>query len=151
MDREPYSESTGEVAAVEGRITRTLTGVTPNRGVRFGASSHVARFLLAAREVDPALRFAANCRFGDDVEVALADLGWTVAEYDRDAQPEAVAAEEGSTMGWGARRALGDVDGTPEAVVDRGSVGKEAVTKLLADDHVTLADRALALLDALEA
>ena len=147
----PYAESTDEVAAVEGRITRTLTGVQPNRGVRFGASSHVARFLLAAREVDPTLRFATNCRFDADVEAAIEDLGWSVAEYDRDDQPEAVESREGSTMGWGARRALEDAAGTPAAVVDRGAVGKEAITKLLAEDHVTLADRALALLDALEA
>jgi len=147
----PYAEATDEVAAVEGRMTRTLTGVKPNRGVRFGASSHVARFLLAAREVDPDLRFAANLRFDEDVEAALDDLGWTVGEYDRDAQPEEVEAEEGSTMGWGARQALGDADGTPAAVIDRGAVGKEAITKLVAEDHETLAERALALLDALEA
>jgi len=40
----PYAEEPGETAAVEGRITRTLSGINPNRGVRFGASSHVARF-----------------------------------------------------------------------------------------------------------
>jgi len=45
----PYAESVAETAAVEGRITRTLSGVQPNRGVRFEASSHVARFLLSAR------------------------------------------------------------------------------------------------------
>ncbi|MGA9401067.1 bifunctional hydroxymethylpyrimidine kinase/phosphomethylpyrimidine kinase, partial [Haladaptatus sp.] len=43
----PYAEEVDETAAVEGRITRTMTGVKPNRGVRFSASSHVARFLLS--------------------------------------------------------------------------------------------------------
>jgi len=147
----PYAESVEDVAAVEGRITRTMTGVKPNRGVRFGASSHVARFLLSAREVDPALRFAANLRFDEDVEAALADLGWSVAEYDRDEQPPSVETEEGSTMGWGARRALEAVEGTPHAIVDRGAVGKEPITKLLAEDHPALAERALALLDVLRA
>ncbi len=33
----PYADSVAETAAVEGRITRTLSGVQPNRGVRFGA------------------------------------------------------------------------------------------------------------------
>jgi len=142
----PYAEAADEVAAVEGRITRTLSGVAPNRGVRYGASSHVARFLLAAREVDPDLRFAMNCRFDADVEAALSALGWTVAEYDRDAQPAAVEAREGRTMDWAARTALDGVNGTPAAVVDRGAPGKEAMTKLLAADGGTLADRALALL-----
>ncbi|MFB6130572.1 MAG: bifunctional hydroxymethylpyrimidine kinase/phosphomethylpyrimidine kinase [Salinigranum sp.] len=146
----PYAEAVGETAAVEGRITRTLSGVAPNRGVRRGASSHVARFLLAAREFDPSLRFAVDCRFDDDVESALSALDGPVAEFDRAAEPEAVKAREGGTMGWGARRAFESRDRPPVAVVDRGEVGKEAVVKVLAPDAGTLRERTFALLDALE-
>ncbi len=146
----PYAEAVGETAAVEGRITRTMDGVQPNRGVRFGASSHVARFLLSMREGDPSLRFAVNCRFDDDVEAALPALNGPVAEYDRDAEPPELKAEEGSTMGWGARRAFESVDGTPVAVIDRGEVGKEAIVKLLAPDVETLRERTLTLLAAVE-
>jgi hydroxymethylpyrimidine/phosphomethylpyrimidine kinase len=144
----PYAEVPAECAAVEGRITRILDGVAPNRAVRFGASSHVARFLLAAREHEGRLRFAVNCRFDDAVEEALAALDGPVAEYDRDAQPAAVAAAEGSTMQWGARRGFEAAGGTPVAVIDRGAVGKEAIVKLLAADSATLADRTLTLADA---
>ncbi|ELZ21972.1 bifunctional hydroxymethylpyrimidine kinase/phosphomethylpyrimidine kinase, partial [Natrinema limicola] len=124
----PYADSVAETAAVEGRITRTLSGVHPNRGVRFGASSHVARFLLSAREFFPDLRFAVNCRFDKGVEAALESLAWPVAEYDRGQQPDEVAEIEDSTMGWGARQAFGDRDEPPAAVIDRGEVGKEAVS-----------------------
>ncbi|SEW13071.1 bifunctional hydroxymethylpyrimidine kinase/phosphomethylpyrimidine kinase [Natrinema salifodinae] len=141
----PYAESVAETAAVEGRITRTLSGVQPNRGVRFGASSHVARFLLSAREFDPEYRFAVNCRFDPSVEDALDALAWPVAEYDRGEEPDEVKATDGRTMGWGARQAFADRDEPPVAVVDRGDVGKEAMVKLLAPDAETLADRALAL------
>mgnify|MGYP000031680493 CR=1 FL=1 len=147
----PYAEDVAETAAVEGRITRVASGVKPNRGVRFGASSHVARFLLACREFDPSLRFGANCRFDSDVERALdalADDGWTVAEYDRAAEPDAVKAREGSTMQWGAGQALESVEGTPVAVVDRGEVGKEAMTKVVAEGGEELVERVLALLAA---
>ena len=146
----PYAESVGETAAVEGRITRTMDGVQPNRGVRFGASSHVARFLLSAREFDPSLRFAVNCRFDADVEAALSTLPGPVAAFDRDAEPADVKREEGSTMGWGARRAFESAAGTPVAVVDRGEVGKEAIVKLLAPDAETLRERALSLCAAVE-
>ncbi|PCR91214.1 bifunctional hydroxymethylpyrimidine kinase/phosphomethylpyrimidine kinase [Natrinema ejinorense] len=141
----PYAESVAETAAVEGRITRTLSGIKPNRGVRFGASSHVARFLLAAREFAPDLRFALNCRFDADVEVALEERDWPVAEYDRGAQPSEIRDTEGSTMGWGARQAFADREEPPVAVIDRGEVGKEALVKLLAADPDALADRALTL------
>ncbi|QLG49055.1 bifunctional hydroxymethylpyrimidine kinase/phosphomethylpyrimidine kinase [Natrinema halophilum] len=141
----PYAESVAETAAVEGRITRTLSGVQPNRGVRFGASSHVARFLLSGREFFPALRFAVNCRFDADVERALETIDWPIAEFDRAAEPDKVKETEGSTMGWGARQAFADRDEPPVAVVDRGEIGKEAIVKLVAEDATTLADRTLAL------
>ncbi len=146
----PHAEVPGECAAVEGRITKTLDGVAPNRGIRQGASSHVARFLLAIREFDADQRFAVNCRFDDEIEAALDAIDGPVAEYDRSAEPQDVKEAEGSTMGWGARQAVQSVEGTPAAVIDRGEVGKEAIVKLLAPDSATLVDRTITLLDAVE-
>lgn len=145
----PYAEDPTETAAVEGRITRTLSGVAPNRGVRFGASSHVARFLLAAREFRPDLRFAVNCRFDDGVEAALENLDGPVAEYDRDEEPASVAAEEGSTMQWAARQTFDRAE-VPLAVIDRGAHGKEPILKLVSTDERALAERIETLLDALD-
>jgi len=144
-----YAEAVGETAAIEGRITRTFSGVAPNRGVRLGASSHVARFLLAAREFDPDLRFAVNCRFDDETEAATAELDGPVTEYDRDAEP----ADASGTMGWGARQAFGTVDAddpTPAAVLDRGAVGKEAIIKVVGETPEELGERVFTLLDTVE-
>lgn len=113
----PLAEATDETAAIEGRITRTLSGVRPNRGVRFGASSHVARFLLSAWELDPDLRFATNVHFDASIESALATLDGVV-EIDRSTEP--APEEEESTMGWAARTAFEKANGTPTAVFDRG-------------------------------
>ncbi|EMA35463.1 bifunctional hydroxymethylpyrimidine kinase/phosphomethylpyrimidine kinase [Halobiforma nitratireducens] len=146
----PFAETVDETAAVEGRLARTLSGVQPTRGVRFGASSHVARFLLSAREFAPALRFAANCRFAPDVADALEELDWTVGEYDRADEPAAVSETDGETMGWGARQVFADREEPPVAVVDRGDVGKEPMTKVVARDAETLAERLGSLNAALE-
>jgi hydroxymethylpyrimidine/phosphomethylpyrimidine kinase len=149
----PYAEATDETAAVEGRITRTLSGVNPNRGVRYGASSHVARFLLAAREYDADLRWAVNCRFTDDVAAALGTLSGPVAEYDRDAQPADVAEVEESTMQWGARQVFGDLDedeARPVVVLDRGAHGKEPIAKFVGSDARRVAERVVAVADVLE-
>ena len=146
----PYAEATDEMAAVEGRITRTMRGVQPNRGVRFGASSHVARFLLAARETDPDIRWGVNCRFDADVERALDALEGPIAEYDRDAQPDDVATVESSTMQWAARQAIAGDGPTPVAVIDRGAHGKEPIVKLIGSDSKRVAQRVVTVLDALE-
>jgi hydroxymethylpyrimidine/phosphomethylpyrimidine kinase len=145
----PYAESPEDCAAVEGRITRTIDGVHPNRSVRFGASSHVARFLVAAREHAPELRYAVNCRFDDDVAAAIDDLGWDWTEFDRSEEPAEVKEDEGSTQDWGADRAFSDRETPPVAVADRGEVGKEPIVKVVGRDHRTVAERVVALVERL--
>jgi len=140
----PYAERPDETAAVEGRITRTRSGAEPTRGVRFGASTHVARLLLAARERDPDLRFAANLRYDDAVASALADLDGPVAEFDP-------ADDRADSVEWGIGTVFDAVDGTPAAVVDRGSYGNEPIAFVLAQTPDALVDRTLAVLDAVEA
>jgi hydroxymethylpyrimidine/phosphomethylpyrimidine kinase len=110
----------------------------------------VARFLLAAREIDPEVRWAVNCRFAADVERALDALEGPIAEYDRDAQPEDVATVESSTMQWGARQAIAGDGPTPVAVIDRGAHGKEPIVKLVGSDARRVAERVVTVLDALE-
>jgi len=132
----PFAERPGEVAAVEGRITRTVDSVAPNRGVRFGASTHVARYLLDAREVDADLRFAVNWRYDDEVADALGTLPGDVVQLDGRPTLE-------SSIG----SVLADVD-DPVAVVDPGGEGRVPVTVLLAATPETLRTRSERLLDA---
>jgi hydroxymethylpyrimidine/phosphomethylpyrimidine kinase len=146
----PYAESPADCAAVEGRLTRTMDGVHPNRGVRFGASSHVARFLVAAREHAPDLRYAVNCRFDDDVAAAIDDLGWDWTAFDRSEEHAEVKEQEGSTQDWGANRAFSDRETPPVAVADRGEVGKEPIVKVVGRDHRAVAERVVALVERLE-
>jgi hydroxymethylpyrimidine/phosphomethylpyrimidine kinase len=139
----PYARSPDEVAAVEGRIARTLDGVRATRGPWMGASSHVARLLLAVRERDPAVGAACNVRNDEAVAAALDPL--SVVAVDRTDQPPAVRAEEGSTMAWTAGEAMAGRERAPEAVVDPGAPGKEAMVRLFAPDVDALVERVLAL------
>ena len=141
-----HAETAAECAAVEGRISRTLDGVSPTGDVRFGASSQVARFLLGAREFDPDLQFAANYRFDDRIESALDSLEWPVGEYDRGGEPDSV--KEWTTVQWAGEQAFSGATTPPVAVIDRGDHGKEPQLKLLAADADTLVERTTALLDA---
>ncbi|MFC6836868.1 bifunctional hydroxymethylpyrimidine kinase/phosphomethylpyrimidine kinase [Halomarina ordinaria] len=131
-----YAESRAEAAAVEGRLTKTLAGVAAPRGVRFGASNNVARVLLAAREQDPSLRFAAVCRNDEAVRDALADAGLEVAVVDGE-----TAYEEGIAAAFDG--------GVPDVVAFDAGVGREATALLLSGEAATLEDRLLALADAL--
>ncbi|WEL17278.1 Hydroxymethylpyrimidine/phosphomethylpyrimidine kinase [Halorhabdus sp. SVX81] len=131
----PFAERPGEVAAVDGRITRTLAGPRPNRGVRFGASSHVARYLLDAREGDADCRFAVNWRYDERVAEALDTLDGEVVELDGRPTLES---------GFGTEFATVD---DPVAVVDPGGEGRVPTTILLAHDPDTLRERTEQLLE----
>jgi hydroxymethylpyrimidine/phosphomethylpyrimidine kinase len=141
----PYAERPDEVGAVEGKIAKTTSGVRPNRGVRFGASSGTAAVLLAAREADPDLRFALTCRHGSEVQAALAEMDGAVAAVDRregdDAWPPAETA---------VREAVAETEGRPVALTDPGGPGVSARTVLLASGAKRLAGRALSVRDHLE-
>jgi predicted fused transcriptional regulator/phosphomethylpyrimidine kinase len=141
----PHAERVADTVAVDGRLARTHRGVRATGGVRPGASSHVARYLLAAREHHLDLRYAANCRYDDAVADALDALDWPVAAYDRSDEP----ADAPGTMDWGADRAYDDATPRPVAVVDRGAHGKEPMTKLATETPDALLERLTTLADRL--
>jgi hydroxymethylpyrimidine/phosphomethylpyrimidine kinase len=146
----PYAERPDEVAAVEGRIARTTTGASPNRGVRFGASSHVAAALLAAREADATLDIAANYLADEAVlsaldagDLAVEQVEWedtgTGADRDHDMRVPIDAVE----------RAAAATDERPLAVVDEGAPG-QPLAYLLARDADRLVGATERVLGALE-
>ncbi|MDY7082057.1 MAG: thiamine-phosphate synthase family protein, partial [Halobacteria archaeon] len=123
----PYALSQEEVAAVEGRITRTLDGVSANEGVWFGASGHIARFLLAVRDYDNDVKAACNVRNTGRI-LDVVNENFDTVEFDREDEPAGV-----STMEWSANQAMEGRNGAPDALVDSGAVGKEAMIRLLAE------------------
>ncbi|MCG1001960.1 MULTISPECIES: bifunctional hydroxymethylpyrimidine kinase/phosphomethylpyrimidine kinase [Halobacterium] len=118
-----------DVVAVDGRLHATNRGVRATGGVAPGASSHVARFLLGVREHDPRVAAAGNVRYSEAREAALRER-WDVERIDRTDEP----ADADGTMDWSAREAMTGRERAPDAVVDRGAVGKEAMIRVVASD-----------------
>jgi hydroxymethylpyrimidine kinase/phosphomethylpyrimidine kinase len=133
----PPSASTPEdVVAVDGRLHATSRGVRAAGGPLPGASSHVARFLLGVRETDPRITAAGNVRYSESLEAALREA-WDVELVDRAAEP----ADADGTMDWSAREAMRGRERAPDAVLDRGATGKEAMVRVLATDADTLLEQ----------
>lgn len=93
-----FAETPANVLGVDGRLSRTRTGIRHNAGVRSGTGSELANRLLEARERFPSLRFAASPRFDAAVEQAVASLDGPVVDAvaDADEPPAAVIATEKS-------------------------------------------------------
>ncbi|WP_225333174.1 bifunctional hydroxymethylpyrimidine kinase/phosphomethylpyrimidine kinase [Halomicrobium urmianum] len=125
----PHAETPADVAAVEG--DSGAAELRADRGVRFGTAGDPAERLLAAREADPSLRFAVDCRRSDALRSAV--------------DGPVATAEAGADVG--VQRAVAAVDGTPAAV----EVTDADLLTLVAADADRLAHRVQALSAALSA
>ena len=135
----------GDVAAVEGRLVRAGKKVHQSGCVRFGASDHVARIILAAMSFDSNIRAAMNVRFDGAVLEVCEDGGLKVASFDRMEEPTGA-----DTMSWGTQQAIREYGSVPEVIWDAGGVGKEPMIRLLgvtAGEVSTLAIRISRTLD----
>ena len=140
----PWADCPDDVAAFVGRITCDNHGrfVFPGPPA-FGASSHIARVLLAATAANPRIHAAAACRLNDEIVSAMDRAGLTLAWFDRADESEATRELDGGTMEWGTREALSTApDATAvDAVCDNGGPGKEPVARILGTDALDVVDK----------
>lgn len=142
-----YATSPDDVVAIDGRLHRTTTGVRATGGAVPGASSHVARFLLGIRETDPTVAAACNVRHSREIGAVLRDEdAWDVEVIDRTNEPDDAAG----TMDWAAREAMRDREQAPDAVLDDGAVGKEAMVRVVAESVPALVEKLRDLIASLE-
>ncbi|HUU56768.1 MAG TPA: thiamine-phosphate synthase family protein [bacterium] len=141
----PGARTMDEVCAVPGRIIRVAGDLHTCRDPAFGASSHMARGLMAVMKHDPSVRALMNVRYGDDVIAACAELNYRVGSFDRGREPEERAREDGQTMQWGVDQAIAAGEGVPDVIYDRGAYGKEAMVRLFGRDAMEVVRRAVAI------
>lgn len=146
----PYADGVNDVAGFSGRITCTRRGeVILAGGPEFGASSHMARVLLAARRHNTALTCALNIVCDDETLSALRRGGFALVSFDRADEPAGDGAT--GTMDWGTLTACEtakDPHGI-DAVFDLGGPGKEPMIRLLAKDGEELLRKVRRVLDLL--
>jgi hydroxymethylpyrimidine/phosphomethylpyrimidine kinase len=65
-------------------------------------------------------------------------LGFTVAEFDRNRTPPDLAQEEGSTLAWGVQDVMEELGRVPDAIFDRGAVGKVPLIRIFATDPASI-------------
>lgn len=114
-----------DILAIPGRIRRD-----PFNGIlyfppEFGASDHLARYLLKIREYDPSIRVAINVKFDRKILEILERMGMKISFYDRSEEPPEVKRVEGSTIQWGVETAIRKIGSVPRVIYHTGDVGKE--------------------------
>ena len=74
-----------------------------------------------------------------------------MASFDRAQEPADVKAREGGTLAWGVASVLKAGRPAPDLIYDRGDLGKEAMIRILGPSPMAVAEKALALKNALQA
>ncbi|RLA86988.1 MAG: bifunctional hydroxymethylpyrimidine kinase/phosphomethylpyrimidine kinase [Deltaproteobacteria bacterium] len=138
----PLASSPEEVAAFPGRIVRLGEGVGRVASPRFGASRHIASLILAVMQYDPGLRSAMNIRYSVKIIEICSGLGLSVKEFDRGKEPPEIKAEEGKSIPWGVREAIGEGP-VPDVIYDRGDWGKEPMVRILGHDPLEVVEKAI--------
>jgi hydroxymethylpyrimidine/phosphomethylpyrimidine kinase len=147
----PYPEGPQDVAAFPGRILRGLQGLLIPAPPAFGASRHIAGVILTAMTTHPDTRSAMNVKFFEGVDDLAPLLHLRAASFERGAEPPEIKTREGSNLAWGVASVLKPGEPPPDLIYDRGEWGKEPMIRILGPTPMSVAEKALALKNALQA
>jgi hydroxymethylpyrimidine/phosphomethylpyrimidine kinase len=141
----PAARSTDEICALDSRIIKSGDGIRSAGGLAFGASSHVARIILAAMAADLRYRSALNLCYRKELLDAAEKAGFSVGTFNRDDEPEGQG-----TMEWGTAHAIERLGKMPDVIYDLGGVGKEPMIRVIARDPGEIVSKVRKLKDALK-
>jgi hydroxymethylpyrimidine/phosphomethylpyrimidine kinase len=141
----PYARDVDDVAAVPGRIIRVGEEVETLRDPEFAASSHVARIVLTVMRYDGTIRSAMDIRFSEEIVGICEELGYSVDSFSRSDEPVEIKEKEGSSLEWGTNSVLSNRSAIPDAIFDRGDVGKEPVVRILGQTPAQVVEKVLSI------
>ncbi len=136
----PFAESVHDVASFPGRIIQLVNTIAILRSPRFGASRQIHYLVLAAMEYDPERRAAMTIIYSDSLVKRIQSLGYQVAEFDRNRTPPDLQKEEGSTLAWGVQDVMEELGKVPDAIFDRGALGKVPLIRLFGKTPSSIVD-----------
>lgn len=145
----PQAETPSDVAGYPGRLVKFKGTVKAVSCPEFGASSHMARVVLAAMGHDKTIRSAMNIRYGEDVVKAAEAQGLVIGTFSREEEPEHIRIKEGSTLDWGTNAAIERLGKVPDLIYDEGGISREAMVRVLGKNPEDVVKKVKKIADAL--
>lgn len=139
----PYGESTDDVAGFPGRIIRHYDDIYAAFYPDFGVSKHMASVVLAANRFFPEISAAINIKFSEKILECLKKLSFKTTSFDRKREPKIIKEREGSTLDWGVSVACEKLNEVPDAIFDRGDIGKEPVIRIFGKNPADVAKKVI--------
>jgi hydroxymethylpyrimidine/phosphomethylpyrimidine kinase len=133
----PNASVADDVAGLTGRIHRVCKHARVTGHVNYGASTYLARVVLAAMTFDPSIRALTNLKRTEDHLRRAREAGLVVASFDRDAEP----AGSPKDREWGTLEAIKATGAVPDVIEDAGGMRMEAVMRVLGRDPADVIDK----------
>jgi hydroxymethylpyrimidine/phosphomethylpyrimidine kinase len=131
-----------DICAIDGRIVKTLYGGVRSGNLCFGASKHIASIILAVMSFNSDIRSALNLKYSKEIIKQCKKLGFSIGSFNRTYEPSSVS----STLDWGTKEAIKQLNYIPDVIYDTGAVGKEPMIRFLGRNPKDLIEKIKSLL-----
>lgn len=121
-----------DVLGVTGRIVKTGNTVIVAGNLSYGGSKHVATALIEVNKKYSDIRSAINLKYNKEIIVKLKKAGMVISSYNRNAEPKKLKNKEGSSVSWGIKYAIKNLEKPPDVIYHKGDFGKEPMTIIFA-------------------
>ena len=146
----PDAKSASEVAGVVGRLRACGSSACSVGVVDFGASSHVARMLLAFAKKFRQARAAINIANTPELVRVCKKLGLRLVVAERASEPAKISRAEGKSLQWLVGEILKRERAMPDGIIFTGAVGKEPSIVLFGRAPCEIVRKAIKIADALD-
>ena len=129
----PRPISVDEILGISGRIVKAGKEVTVAGNLEYGGSKHVATSLWVFNKKFPSTCSAINLKYQKAIVKKSEKSGMRIVEYDRTQEPKKVK-NKGSTIEWGTKTAIKNLEKPPDIVFHKGDFGKEPMIIVYGND-----------------
>jgi len=125
-------KSIKDILGISGRIVKTGNKITVAGDLSYGGSKHVATALITMNKKYPEIRSAINLKYNKETISKLRKVKLVISSYDRNVEPKNAKTKEGSSVGWGVKYAIKNLEEPPDVIYHKGDFGKEPMIIIFA-------------------
>lgn len=134
-------KSIKDVVGIAGRIVKTGNNVRMAGDLEYGGSKHVATALITISKKFPEIRSAINLKYNEENISKLKKTKLIISRYDRNAEPNKIKTREGSSIEWGVRSAIKELETPPDVIYHKGDFGKEPMIIIFAKTPASIIEK----------
>ena len=134
-------KSINDILGVSGRIVKTGNTITVAGDLSYGGSKHVATALIIMNKKYHDICSAINLKYNKETISKLRKAGLFISSYDRSAEPKDVKNKEGSSIVWGVKHAIKNLEYPPDAIYHKGDFGKEPMIIIFGKTPIVIIEK----------